>query len=99
MAPPNKYLRPDYDWDISMDDLFIKMIANTKKLRQAQDGDARSLSSSQEARLFQILLSAVMASPAALERFEELAVHLSKRIPEVVAEFAPLPHEADKKMA
>lgn len=70
-----------------MDDMYIKMIANTKKLKP-QDVDARpSLSASQEARLFQILQAGALSSPSVLARFEEFVEAVSLHVRQTIERF------------
>ena len=71
-----------------MDDLFIKMIANKSKLKEDESSNrAKSLTSTQVSKLFQILEQDVMTNSTVQAHFDDFVSYFRKYMPAVIASF------------
>ncbi len=72
---------------MTMDDLYIKMIANTKKLKDNESLQQKSLSTQQTTKLFQILESHILSNTNVLSNFDTFTAFFSKYSPQLLYAF------------
>ena len=70
-----------------MDDLYIKMIANTKKLKDNDLLQQKSLNNQQTTKLFQILESNILSNQNVLSNFDVFTSFLVKYSPQLIYAF------------
>jgi hypothetical protein len=70
-----------------MDDLYIKLIANTKKLNQPADTNPKTLTSSQVSKLFQILEKHYMCYDSVSGNIKEFSNFLERNANKIVTYF------------
>lgn len=71
----------------TMDDLCIKMIANTRKLKDDAVKDQKPLSTQQVTTLFQILENDLLSNPVVTENFDEFVAFFRTNSPKFVSSF------------
>lgn len=71
----------------TMDDLCIKMIANTRKLKDDAVKDQKPLSTQQVTTLFQILENDLLSNTVVVENFDDFVAFFRMNSPKFVASF------------
>lgn len=71
-----------------MDDLYIKLIANTKKLNTPpQEQDAKTLTSNQVSKLFSVFEKSFLCFDSVSKNTKEFTAFLEKHAPRIVMSF------------
>lgn len=71
-----------------MDDLYIKMIANTKKINQpSTNNKSKPLTTSQVEKLFQILENNYLCYASVSDNMKDFSLFLERNAPKIVAFF------------